>query len=112
MELLGIKKEIIWKNTAKNVNISIYWTYSKKNKKSRVVKPSKISKKRADYLKDNYWRKQQYNLPCIYWYEGGRRQNMKKEYKKPKISKKSSTKNVFSMGCSSGGSGRSHCLRA
>lgn len=37
---------------------------------------------------------------------------MKKSYVKPVIAKKASVKNVVSMSCSSGGSGRSHCLRA
>ena len=37
---------------------------------------------------------------------------MKKTYEKPVVSKKSSAATVVSMGCSVGGSGRSHCLRA
>lgn len=35
-----------------------------------------------------------------------------KKYVKPAISKKGSVAIVVSMACSSGGTGRSHCLRA
>lgn len=37
---------------------------------------------------------------------------MKKKYIKPVIAKKASVKNVVSMACTKGGSGRSYCLRA
>lgn len=37
---------------------------------------------------------------------------MKKTYVKPVVTKKAAVKNVVSMACSSGGTGRSHCLRA
>ena len=36
----------------------------------------------------------------------------KKAYIKPQVSKKGATVVINSMACSSGGSGRSHCLRA
>jgi len=36
----------------------------------------------------------------------------KKAYIKPQVSKKGATVVINSMSCSSGGSGRSHCLRA
>lgn len=42
----------------------------------------------------------------------GRTCIVKKTYVKPVITKKVSVKNVVSMACSVGGTGRSHCLRA
>lgn len=42
--------------------------------------------------------------------KGGK--HMKKTYTKPVVSSKGKTDVTVSMGCSSGGTGRSHCLRA